>query len=176
MDTEKQPKETFVEQMERVNRTNPFMIHNNIRAVALSEDAAEVCAEVTEDSLNAMQTVHGGLMFVMAEIAAGLVTRNDGRKYVTLDSSFRFLRGSSAKELRGVAKITKLHGSKVGGVEYVAFFDISDTCLFDVLRSVKIRTSKLEVDDSLTGALHGKCFLIYFSDSGRSELVHSFCE
>ena len=54
MDTEKQPKETFVEQMERVNRTNPFMIHNNIRAVALSEDAAEVCAEVTEDSLNAM--------------------------------------------------------------------------------------------------------------------------
>ena len=63
MDTEKQPKETFVEQMERVNRTNPFMIHNNIRAVALSEDAAEVCAEVTEDSLNAMQTVHGGLMF-----------------------------------------------------------------------------------------------------------------
>ena len=46
-------------------------------------------------------------MFVMAEIAAGLVTRNDGRKYVTLDSSFRFLRGSSAKELRGVAKITK---------------------------------------------------------------------
>ena len=64
MDTEKQPKETFVEQMERVNRTNPFMIHNNIRAVALSEDAAEVCAEVTEDSLNAMQTVHGGLMFV----------------------------------------------------------------------------------------------------------------
>ena len=107
MDTEKQPKETFVEQMERVNRTNPFMIHNNIRAVALSEDAAEVCAEVTEDSLNAMQTVHGGLMFVMAEIAAGLVTRNDGRKYVTLDSSFRFLRGSSAKELRGVAKITK---------------------------------------------------------------------
>ena len=99
MDTEKQPKETFVEQMERVNRTNPFMIHNNIRAVALSEDAAEVCAEVTEDSLNAMQTVHGGLMFVMAEIAAGLVTRNDGRKYVTLDSSFR--------KLRGVAKITK---------------------------------------------------------------------
>ena len=98
MDTEKQPKETFVEQMERVNRTNPFMIHNNIRAVALSEDAAEVCAEVTEDSLNAMQTVHGGLMFVMAEIAAGLVTRNDGRKYVTLDSSAAARRSSAESQ------------------------------------------------------------------------------
>ena len=67
----------------------------------------EVRAEITEDSLNAMQTVHGGLMFVMAEIAAGLVTRNDGRKYVTLDSSFRFLRGSSAKNIQGLAQITK---------------------------------------------------------------------
>ena len=94
-------KETYVEQMERVNQTNPFMLHNRIRAVALSEDRAEVRAEITEDSLNAMQTVHGGLMFVMAEVAAGLVTRNDGRKYVTLDSSFRFLRGSSAKTFRG---------------------------------------------------------------------------
>ena len=84
-------KETYVEQMERVNKTNPFMLHNRIRAVALSEDRAEVRAEITEDSLNAMQTVHGGLMFVMAEVAAGLVTRNDGRKYVNLDSSFRFL-------------------------------------------------------------------------------------
>ena len=104
MDTEKQPKETFVEQMERVNRTNPFMIHNSIRAVALSEDAAEVCAEVTEDSLNAMRTVHGGLMFVMAEIAAGLVTRNDGRKYVTLTvrsgSSAAAARRSSAESQR----------------------------------------------------------------------------
>ena len=76
-------KETYVEQMERVNQTNPFMLHNRIRAVALSEERAEVRAEITEDSLNAMQTVHGGLMFVMAEVAAGLVTRNDGRKYVT---------------------------------------------------------------------------------------------
>ena len=100
-------KETYVEQMERVNKTNPFMLHNRIRAVALSEDRAEVRAEITEDSLNAMQTVHGGLMFVMAEVAAGLVTRNDGRKYVTLDSSFRFLRGSSAKNIQGLAKITK---------------------------------------------------------------------
>ena len=97
-------KETYVEQMERVNKTNPFMLHNRIRAVALSEDRAEVRAEITEDSLNAMQTVHGGLMFVMAEVAAGLVTRNDGRKYVTLDSSFRFLRGSSAKNIQGLAK------------------------------------------------------------------------
>ena len=101
-------KETYVEQMERVNKTNPFMLHNRIRAVALSEDRAEVRAEITEDSLNAMQTVHGGLMFVMAEIAAGLVTRNDGRRYVTLDSSFRFIRGTdSSQDLAAEGTIVK---------------------------------------------------------------------
>ena len=101
-------KETYVEQMERVNQTNPFILPTtgSVRS-HYRRDRAEVRAEITEDSLNAMQTVHGGLMFVMAEVAAGLVTRNDGRKYVTLDSSFRFLRGSSAKNIQGLAKITK---------------------------------------------------------------------
>ena len=47
-------KETYVEQMERVNQTNPFMLHNRIRAVALSEDRAEVRAEITEDSLKCL--------------------------------------------------------------------------------------------------------------------------
>ena len=37
METEKQPKETFVEQMERVNRTNPFMIH----CLLYTSDAAD---------------------------------------------------------------------------------------------------------------------------------------
>ncbi|MBQ7795669.1 MAG: PaaI family thioesterase [Lachnospiraceae bacterium] len=88
----------FDEQVKRVNETNKFMLHNGIRAVELAEDHARIEAVITEDSENAMGGVHGGLMFVMAEVAAGLVTRNDGRKYVTLDSSFRFLNGASQVE------------------------------------------------------------------------------
>lgn len=95
-------------QLEQVNRTNPFMAHNHIRAVGLKDREAEVTAEVRAESLNAMGGVHGGLLFVMAEMAAGLVTRNDGRRYVTLDSSFRFLRGSStARTLTARAELTK---------------------------------------------------------------------
>lgn len=98
----------YREQIEKVNKTNPFMIHNHIRAVELKDTTAQVEAEITPDSLNAMQGVHGGLMFVMAEMAAGLVTRNDGRKYVTLDSSFRFISGSSqAKTLIGEAALVR---------------------------------------------------------------------
>lgn len=98
----------YQDQIKKVNETNPFMRHNHIRAVELSEQTAQVEAEITPDSLNAMQGVHGGLMFVMAEMAAGLVTRNDGRKYVTLDSSFRFISGSNrAKRLVGEATLVK---------------------------------------------------------------------
>lgn len=105
---EEERKESYGEQIERVNRTNPFMAHNHIRATRLTDTMAEVTAKVKPESLNAMQGVHGGLMFIMAEMAAGLAARNDGRKYVTLDSSFRFLRGSNtAKTLTAEAKITK---------------------------------------------------------------------
>lgn len=84
----------FEEQIRKANETNAFMIHNHVRAVSLTEEHAVVEAGILPESLNAMGGVHGGLMFVMAEVAAGLVTRNDGRRYVTLDSSFRFLSGA----------------------------------------------------------------------------------
>ena len=40
-DMENSGKETYVEQMERVNQTNLFMLLNRIRAVALSERSEE---------------------------------------------------------------------------------------------------------------------------------------
>ena len=44
----------------------------------------------------------------ITEIAAGLVTRNDGRRYVTLDSSFRFIRGTdSSQDLAAEGTIVK---------------------------------------------------------------------
>ena len=98
----------YSEQVKRVNETNKFMIHNGIHAMELTDTTAKVEAVITEDSENAMGGVHGGLMFVMAEVAAGLATRNDGRKYVTLDSSFRFLNGASGVErVAAEATITK---------------------------------------------------------------------
>lgn len=98
----------YKEQVEKANTSNPFMLHNHIRAVELTDASARVETEIMPDSLNAMGGVHGGLMFVMAEVAAGLVTRNDGRRYVTLDSSFRFIKGSGkTKVLIGEGTLVK---------------------------------------------------------------------
>ena len=98
----------YEEQIRRVNESNPFMLHNKICAVGLTKDRAEVEAVITESSLNAMRGIHGGLLFNMAKIAAGLVTRNDERRYVTLDSSFRFISGSGpVGRLTAEASVTK---------------------------------------------------------------------
>ena len=108
MAVDEQHRQSFEEQLKKANESNPFMIHNHIRATVLSEKTSQVRAEIGADSLNAMGGVHGGLMFVMAEIAAGLVTRNDGRRYVTLDSSFRFIRGTdSSQDLAAEGTIVK---------------------------------------------------------------------
>lgn len=100
---------SYEEQIRKANEANPFMLHNHIQAEVLTDHGAEVTAEVKPESLNAMGGVHGGLMFVMAEIAAGLLVRNDGRRYVTLDSSFRFLSGApkGTEEVRARASLTK---------------------------------------------------------------------
>lgn len=95
-------------QIKRVNESSHFVIHNGIRAVELTDSSAAVEARITEASLNTMGGVHGGLMFLMAEAAAGLAVRNDGRRYVTLDSSFRFISGASGVDLlRAESTITK---------------------------------------------------------------------
>ena len=90
----------YKEQMKRANENNAFMIHNGVRAVELSETAARVEMDPEKTSLNSMGGVHAGLMFLMAEAAAGLLVRNDGRTCVTIDSSFRFLRSAGPSEDR----------------------------------------------------------------------------
>ena len=74
----------YEEQLKQTNETNHFMIHNNIKAQCLQRTRPVSPQPSPPFSLNATESVHGGLMFIMAEIAAGL-TRNDGRRHVTVN-------------------------------------------------------------------------------------------
>ena len=78
-----------------VKATNPFLRHNHMQAVLVSEERAVVQAQMAPELRNTMGGVHAGLMFSMAEIAAGLLSRSDGSKQVTLDTTFRYLRHSA---------------------------------------------------------------------------------
>ena len=70
---------------------NYFMIQNGISVVELTEEHAVLRAEITQKSLNPYGYVHGGLLFTMADCAAGLLARTDGRNYVTQTAAGNFI-------------------------------------------------------------------------------------
>ena len=98
----------YEEQVNRANEKNAYMIHNHIRAVSVDEKEAVCEAEAGPDGLNHMGSVHGSLMMSLAEVTAGLMARNDGRSYVSVEAGFRFISGGKAGEkLTARAEIVK---------------------------------------------------------------------
>ena len=95
-------------QLDRANEKNAFMIHNGIRAVEVNEKEAVCEAETTPETLNHMGSVHGSMMMSLAEVTAGLMARSDGRPYVSVEASFRFISGGKAGEkIQARAEVVK---------------------------------------------------------------------
>ena len=78
-------------QFEEYRKKNQFMTHNFIRPEMAEENSSRVYAEVREESRNPYGYVHGGLLMTMADCAAGMAARGDGRKYVTQNISIHFI-------------------------------------------------------------------------------------
>ncbi len=98
----------FQEQMDRINGSNPFLVHNGIRITALSPDGAEAEARLEPFSMNMMGTPHAGLYFLLGECTCGTLLRSDGSKQVLTDSTFRFLRAAGRTDrITAEAKIIK---------------------------------------------------------------------
>lgn len=72
--------------------SNAFVKHNNICLKTIERDRAVLELEATPTTLNPYGFVHGGALFSMADTAGGISARTDGRRYVTMSSSFNFLR------------------------------------------------------------------------------------
>ncbi len=87
---------------------HPFMNKNHIRLEAVELDRVVTVMEAGPDSLNPYGFVHGGALYTMADCACGAAARTDGRKYVTLSSSFNFLHsGLEGDVIRAEAKVRR---------------------------------------------------------------------
>lgn len=71
---------------------NEFMNYNHIHLKEAEHDRTVMELTVVKESLNPYGIAHGGVLYTMGDCAAGLAARSDGRRYVTLSSSFNFLR------------------------------------------------------------------------------------
>ena len=98
----------IAENMRSYCEAHAFMNKNHIRLDAVELDRVITVLEAGPDSLNPYGFVHGGALYTMADCACGAAARTDGRKYVTLSSSFNFLHsGSEGDTIRAEAKVRR---------------------------------------------------------------------
>lgn len=99
---------TFLEQMDFTNRENRFMNHCGIRITALEEHLCRAELSVTDYCKNTGETVHGGLLYTMADCVVSAYSRALGGTCVTLDGSFHYLRNVTEGIITAEARPVKL--------------------------------------------------------------------
>lgn len=111
----------FEHYMDYYNKNNHFMAKNNIRIVALQKGYSEVALEIDEGSLNINGTLHGGVIFTMADVAAGSAARTNGVACTTLSSHINFIKTAKCGKVKAIA--TQIHKGRTTGVYKVDIFD-----------------------------------------------------
>ncbi len=98
----------YTAQMEYSNTLNAFMLYNHMKVTEIGPGTSTVVADISPDSMNPRGTVHGGVFYTLADCAVSSAARSDGRKYVTLSTSFQYLRAAQEGPLTCVATPVKL--------------------------------------------------------------------
>lgn len=82
---------TFSQQLEFTNCENRFMNHCGIRITKLEPDCCEAQLTVADYCKNTGDTVHGGLLYTMADCVVSAFARALGERPVTLSGNFHYL-------------------------------------------------------------------------------------
>ncbi|MCF0137012.1 MAG: PaaI family thioesterase [Oscillospiraceae bacterium] len=92
---------------ERVNNLSGFNRHNGIRAKLISPELCVVEAELSDTTNNPLGYAHGGMIYSVCDVAAGILVRAAGCLSVTLSGNINYLRPTLGKSLRAEARIIK---------------------------------------------------------------------
>ena len=105
----------------KVNTRCEYNKYNHIFVTDVEPESAVVEAELRPESLNLLGMAHGGFVYSMCDVAAGVIIAQYADHYVTLSGNLYFMRPSKGKKLRCEARIIK-RGRTV---------NVVDTCVFD---------------------------------------------
>lgn len=104
---------SYTEILNKRSSRNRFAVLTGCVVKEVSEGKAVVEHVVSDSSLNPSDAVHGGLLFTMADIAAGNAASAYGDVSTTVNSSFSFLRPAiNSKVLTATATEIK-HGKRL---------------------------------------------------------------
>jgi acyl-CoA thioesterase len=97
---------------EHYTKVKGFDYTNNIVFDEVTKEVVKAHIDVSKASLNPWGTVHGGLIFGLADTAIGLLCYVNDYKGVTIDGNINYLKPCK-KETKVVASIVKM-GHKIG--------------------------------------------------------------
>ena len=115
------------------NNDKGFIKNNDFKLISVDDKEVVLEYTVKKEGLNVMNIVHGGLLFGLADSAAGTLACMSGKYPLTINSSINYLNTAKCKKLIAKASVIKL-GSSIGYYK-VDIFDENDviicTCNID---------------------------------------------
>lgn len=108
---------------------NAFANYNHIVVEDIQKDYARTSLEIVPESGNLYGGVHGGALFTLADVSAGMTARTDGRLYVTQNAEAHFLRGAKEGKIYSVGKVLK-RGKTTCLVQSTVYDSATDKELF----------------------------------------------
>lgn len=83
-----------------------FLKYNNIEL--LDDDICKVKLNITKNSLNPYNIVHGGLTFALGDTAMGVLCHKLGKNVVTLNANINYLKPGVGKYLIAIPNVVKM--------------------------------------------------------------------
>lgn len=114
--------------IDEINATNAFGNYLGITIEEVDAGYARVSLDIRPEYTNPYNTVHGGVLYTVADMAGGTAAYSYGQPVVTVDSTFHFLNaGRNVTKLIGIGQ--ELRNGKSIGVYEVTIQDQDDKVL-----------------------------------------------
>ena len=91
---------------EYFNKHDIFSVNIGTKLVELRKGYAKVELTINENSMNYMGTMHGGLLYTMADIAAGTAIVSSGKQGVTLSANTEYIKAAFSGKVIAECKVT----------------------------------------------------------------------
>ena len=103
----------YQKMVEYRNSHNPYIQRIGIHVDEIRHGYARATKTVTFDDTNISGIAHGGLFFSMADTTAGTALSSYGRRAVTLNANFNYLRGAKIGDMLTCESHEVKHGESI---------------------------------------------------------------
>lgn len=136
----------FQKVIDEINTTNAFGNYLGIQIDEVKEGYAKVTLEIRPEFTNPYNTVHGGALYTVADMAGGTAAYSYGQPVVTVDSSFHFLHaGKNVTKLIGVGKVLR-NGKSISVMDVNVMDQEEKTICCGTFTYAKIAADKVRGD------------------------------